>query len=56
MVLGGGLALIGQGSRRGLMVASGDGHVLRGGVDEVEGCLVCLFNQGGRHRVVVAAG
>ena len=46
----------GQGRGYSLMAASGDGHVLGGGVDEVEGCLVCLFSQGGRCGVVVVAG
>ena len=46
----------GQGRGCGLMAVSGDGHVLGGGVDEVEGCLVCSFGQSGRHGVVVAAG
>ena len=52
VVLGGGLAQIGQGSRCSLMAASGDGHVLGGGVDKLEGCLVCSFSQGGRCNVV----
>ena len=47
VVLGGGLAWIGQGSGCSLMAISGDGHVLGGGVDEVEGHLMCLFSLGG---------
>ena len=47
------LAKVGQSNP---MAASGHGHVLRGDVDEVDGCLVCSFGQGGRCRVVVVAG
>ena len=47
------LAKVGQGDP---MVASGHGHVLGGDMDKVDGCLVHSFGQGGRCRVVVAAG
>ena len=34
------------------MVVSGDGHVLRGGVDKVGGCLVHSFGCGGGCEIV----
>ena len=43
--------MIGE-NRNSLMAVSGDGHVLRGGVDELEGHLVHLFSQGSRCDVV----